>query len=195
MDKQMLRTEILSRRGRLSETELAHLSEGLLNQLIASGLLEPAETVMLYMDFRDEARTSGIIEYLWKTGKNVVVPKVNKKADKLDLYSISTFGDLARSSFGILEPPKDRVPDVDPQQLDLILSPGVVFDSQGNRIGYGAGYYDKLLPSTRTDCLVCGLAFELQIVDPGLIPVEPHDVPLDFIVTEARFIKTRSTKK
>jgi 5-formyltetrahydrofolate cyclo-ligase len=195
LDKQLLRTEILTRRGQLSDTELAHLSERILNQLIASGLLDTAETVMLYMDFRDEVRTSGIVEHLWKTGKNVVVPKVNKKADKLDLFSMSTFGDFARSSFGILEPPKDRMPDVDPQQLDLILSPGVVFDSHGNRIGYGAGYYDKLLPLTRSDCLVCGLAFELQIVDPGLIPIEPHDVPLDFIVTESRFIKTGKLKK
>jgi 5-formyltetrahydrofolate cyclo-ligase len=190
MDKQALRSHILEKRGNLSEEELNTLSGRILEQLRLSRLLEAAETVMIFMDFKDEVRTAGIIEHLWQAGKTAVIPKVNRKADRLDLYSIRSFEDMVRSSYGILEPPKDRTPDVQPEALDLILSPGVVFDVLGNRIGYGAGYYDKLLPHTRPDCVVCGLAFELQVVENDMIPVESHDIPLDYLVTDTRVIRT-----
>ena len=192
MDKQTLRAEILARRSRLSEDELNNKSAQILAQLIHTPLLDNVRTVMVFMDFKDEVRTGPLIEHLWKVGITPVVPRVNRKEDRLDLYTIATFEDLVRSSYGILEPPKDRQPDISPQDLDLILSPGVVFDVLGNRIGYGAGYYDKLLPNVRTECVVCGLAFDLQIVANGLIPVEPHDIPLDYLITEHRIIRTPS---
>lgn len=190
MDKQTLRASILERRSSMTQEELDAKSAQILDQLIHTPLLDNAKTVMIFMDFKDEVRTAGIIEHLWKTGKTPVVPRVNKKADRLDLYSIHSFDDLVRSAYGILEPPKDREPDIQPSDLDLILSPGVVFDVLGNRIGYGAGYYDKLLPHVRTECVVCGIAYDLQIVPNGQIPVEPHDIPLDYLITEHRIIRT-----
>lgn len=194
MQKQLLRAEILTRRSQLTDTKLAELSSQVFNQLLASKILDPAQIIMLYMDFKDEVRTAEIIEYLWRQGKTVVIPRVNKKEDRLDLFKIASFNEMTRSSFGILEPSKELMPDIQPDQIDLILSPGVAFDTVGNRIGYGGGYYDKLLPHIQPSCVVCGLAFELQIVAQGLIPVEPHDVPLHYVVTDSRILKFAASK-
>jgi 5-formyltetrahydrofolate cyclo-ligase len=72
-------------------------------------------------------------------------------------------------------------------RLDLVVVPGVAFDPQGNRLGWGAGYYDRLLAQVRADAPIVALAFECQIVP--AIPPESHDVPVDVIVTEQRIIR------
>jgi 5-formyltetrahydrofolate cyclo-ligase len=88
-------------------------------------------------------------------------------------------------AYTILEPRQECVNEVSPESIDLIIIPGVAFDGQGNRIGHGMGYYDRLLQKKiRTHCL--GLAFEFQIVES--IPTEIHDVKIKKIITEERII-------
>lgn len=94
--------------------------------------------------------------------------------------------DLEKGVLGLLEPKKECKRLLNPEDIDLIVVPGIAFDILKNRIGYGAGYYDRFLKTTREDCLKVGVAFELQILDK--INTQEHDVPLNAIITEKRVI-------
>lgn len=183
--KATIRKEMLQKRKSLSPVEVDEKSSQILAQLIALGLLDRPQVVMCYMDFRNEVRTEALIEYLLSEEKVVVLPKVNPETNELDLFQIQGFKDMVLSNYGILEP-AEHLPAALPSDLDLILAPGVAFDLKGYRMGYGAGYYDKLLPQIRPDCAVIGLAFDLQVAES--LPVEAHDQPMDSILTETRWI-------
>lgn len=183
--KSEIRKEILQKRKSLGAVEVDEKSSQIITRLISLGLLDRPQVVMCYMDFRNEVRTEALIEYLLAQDKVVVLPKVNPETKELDLFQIQGFKDMALSKFGILEP-ADHLPEALPSDIDLILAPGVAFDEKGYRMGYGAGFYDKLLPQIRPDCAVIGLAFDLQILEK--LPVEPHDQPMDSILTETRWI-------
>jgi 5-formyltetrahydrofolate cyclo-ligase len=88
--------------------------------------------------------------------------------------------------FGILEPRKESARIFNPEEIDLVIVPGVAFDEHRNRIGFGAGFYDRFLESVRPSCAKIGIAFEFQIYDE--VPVEEHDIPLDLVITEKRTI-------
>ena len=114
-------------------------------------------------------------------GKRVVLPRV--KGKELELLEIENFDrDAAPGAWGILEPEGGKPAQL--KDIGLIIMPGAAFDDRGNRIGYGAGFYDKLLPlyTGRT----VALAFELQIV--STVPAASHDIPVHKIVTEKRVI-------
>ncbi len=140
---------------------------------------------MFFASFRSEVDTVPMIRQALQSGKRIILPKVKNKA--LELFEIADFdADVVPGAWGIPEPQSGtpgRLEDV-----DLMVVPGAAFDEQGNRIGYGAGYYDKLLPSFKGPTVA--LAFEEQIV--RYIPVETHDIPVGKIVTEKRVIETSS---
>lgn len=126
-----------------------------------------------------------MIRHALTFGKRVILPKV--KGTELALYEIADWDqDVSPGAWGIPEPHENRP--VELGEIDLILMPGAAFDGHGNRVGYGAGFYDKLLSSfTKT---TVALAFEAQMVP--LVPAEPHDVPVMKIVTESRVIEAKS---
>jgi len=98
-------------------------------------------------------------------------------------------GDLTSGTWGILEPKADRVRPVDPQEIDLVVVPGVSFDPNGNRLGYGGGFYDRFLLRTKPDTTFVALAFELQIRDD--VHPEEHDHPVHYVITEDRVMDCR----
>lgn len=108
--------------------------------------------------------------------------------DRLLLYRLVAWSELAPSRFGLLEPAaavRTREREVHPEQVDVFLVPGLAFDHHGNRLGYGKGYYDGLLRHRQADALSVALAFDDQVVPE--LPHEPgHDIPVDFIVTETK---------
>lgn len=184
--KKTLRQELLQRRKALSPELVLEYSQKITARVLESELIQKSQVIMVYMDFRNEVMTQSLIESLWTLGKTVVIPKVNDTTHVLDLYTIKAFTDMVVSSFGILEPNPAVQPDIKPQDIDLVLAPGVCFDRRGFRMGYGGGFYDKLLPTLRPDCQIHALSFSLQIVDE--VPTEPHDMPLNGIVTEMEWI-------
>jgi 5-formyltetrahydrofolate cyclo-ligase len=118
-------------------------------------------------------------------GKRVVLPRV--KGKELELLEIEDYDqDVAPGIWGIPEPERGRSMEL--KDIGLIVMPGAVFDVRGNRIGYGGGFYDKLLPlyTGRT----IALAFELQIIPE--VPAAAHDIPVHMIITEKRIIDARS---
>ncbi|ABB13654.1 5-formyltetrahydrofolate cyclo-ligase [Carboxydothermus hydrogenoformans] len=188
-DKKVLRKEILNKRAAQTPAEIAAKSSRILTLLKAFAPYQQARTVMVYLDFRGEVKTREIIRDLWAYGKKVVIPVTVLSEKKLLPVYLRDFGDLVEGTYGILEPKEEARTIAEPEVIDLVLVPGVAFDLKGNRLGYGAGFYDRFLPNLQPAVKKVALAFELQIVPK--IPTGPHDIPMDYIITEERIINCR----
>lgn len=188
--KKTLRNEILTARMCLSDQEVLLRSKVIFDKLTESDNFKKNSCIMTYIDFRKEVYTRDFIKKCLSIGKRIAIPMVIKEDDgKKSLWACEINDldkDLEISSFGILEPRKELVKRMDPQELELVVVPGVAFDKEKYRLGYGAGYYDRFLKTMSEKCLYIGVAFELQVVD--RVPREAHDVPLDAIITEIRVI-------
>jgi 5-formyltetrahydrofolate cyclo-ligase len=143
-----------------------------------------SKTVMFYVDVRDEVRTRHALPDALKTGKRIVVPFCVD--GELELFWLQDMDELELGMYRILEP-KAQLREVQakrlrPEDLDLVMVPGVAFDRRGGRTGHGKGYYDKLLQHARKDAPLVALAFECQLFDK--IPTESHDIFMDKVVTE-----------
>lgn len=144
-----------------------------------------AETVMFYIDVRSEVRTRHDLALALKSGKEIVVPWCNSEGE-LELFHLTSMEELELGMYRILEPKSELrgIPEkqIGVESLDLIMVPGVGFDTRGARMGHGKGYYDKLLQHARRDTPLIALAFECQLFDE--IPVADHDIFMDKVITE-----------
>lgn len=150
---------------------------------------QSAQTILWYLDCRSELRTRQALPEALASGKRIVVPYCTVDdfgANKLGLWWLQSTEELVVGKWKILEPPRERWgepgKEIDPEQLDLVIVPGVGFSRNGGRMGNGQGYYDRLLTRVRPDCPLIALCYESQLFD-DLI-VSPHDVYMDKIVTE-----------
>lgn len=157
------------------EAELVRLFPGLPGFAAAS-------TVLLYVAaFPEEIATGPMVAQALAQGKRVLCPRVDRAAQRLRLFRIEDpAADLRPGVLGIPEP-HDRCLEVEPEEVDWVLAPGLAFDRRRYRLGRGAGHYDRLLPRLRPETPRWALAFDCQLVD--ALPVEPHDVALDGVVT------------
>jgi 5-formyltetrahydrofolate cyclo-ligase len=146
-----------------------------------------AKTVLLYASFRSEVETRTIIQESLAMEKRVLLPKVDANNSRLILYEIKSLSELARGYMGIAEPtlPDERRAFID--DADLAIIPGAAFDLSGNRLGYGAGYYDVLLSERKRNVPVIAIAYEEQLVTS--ISAEEHDVKVDVIITDERIVR------
>jgi 5-formyltetrahydrofolate cyclo-ligase len=147
-----------------------------------------AKTIIYYAAFRSEVGTRTLMEESLMREKRIVLPKVNTAMHTLMLYEVKHMDELTPGYMGIPEPPQMDERRVGIDDVDLVVIPGAGFDFAGNRLGYGAGYYDSLLSQRKKNIPVIALAYEEQIVDS--IPAETHDVKVDMIVTDKRVIRT-----
>lgn len=142
---------------------------------------------MVYIDFRNEVETNLIIDDLLTQNKEVCIPiSVPKTKEMILSKIINPQKELIKGTYGILEPKEEYIRKVDPDTLDLIIVPGVAFDKDGYRIGYGGGYYDRFLDKLSKATPSIGIAFDLQILHK--VPKDFFDHPVDFIVTEKEII-------
>lgn len=187
MMKQALKTEIIGKRKTLSKKEVKEKNAKVKDNLFSLKEFKEAKNILFYVSFNDEVDTHEMIKELLDNGdKTVVVPYVLKKYPILQLSELKNFDELEPKTFDILEPKELYTREFNPEKLDLVIIPGVAFDENGHRIGYGYGYYDRFLKKVKKVKKV-GLAFELQLVDK--IPEEWHDVPVDIVVTEEKVLK------
>jgi 5-formyltetrahydrofolate cyclo-ligase len=148
-----------------------------------------AGTVLWYLDCRSELRTRHALPAALASGKKIVIPYCTVDdlgANKLGLWCLQSIDELVPGKWKILEPPRQRWGEpgreIQPEQLDIVIVPGVAFSRDGGRMGNGQGYYDRLLDRVRPDCPLVALCYECQLFD-NLI-VSPHDVFMDKVVTE-----------
>ena len=183
---------MLAVRASLEPTEHEAWSRRIEERLADLDAWQGAKVVHTYVGaVQGEVATRAIVERALREGKTVVCPRVRWQPRGLDSFAIRSFDDLVQSSRGLWEPDPDRASPVDDAALDLVLVPGIAFDRHGWRIGFGAGLYDRFL--ARVDAARVALAFSLQILDS--LPVEPHDEPVDWIVTEGESIACRAIRE
>ncbi len=156
--------------------DLAELSAGVVRALGTWPAYREAEHVLIYLAFGSELDLSN----LDFSGKRVYATRAHEDERRLSVHSLSEV--LERHRLGFFQPPANAV-EIDPEIIDLALVPGLVFDERGYRLGYGLGYYDRLLPSLRPDALVVGVTADALIV-PAL-PHERHDVPVTHLASES----------
>ncbi len=181
MLKSELRKVTLNKRAALLEQQRQEKSSYIADYVQSLPHYQNAKSVMIYLNYRDEVKTGTVAERILGQGKRLVVPYCFKE-DIVPCQIIDLKRDLEIGIMGIPEPNPDNLREVDPQEIDLILVPGVGFDIHGNRIGYGRGYYDRFLPRLRPGVSFVGLAYECQIVD--RISSEKHDIKMSLLITE-----------
>lgn len=179
--KASLRKQVAEARDGLSLEERRTKSGEIGSRLFRLPEFIAASTILFFASFRSEVDTVPMIRQALAEGKRVVLPKV--KGKDLALFEIKEFDkDVSAGAWGILEP--HETDPVALESVDLIIVPGLAFDERGNRLGYGAGFYDKLLASFAKTTVA--LAFEVQVVPE--VPAAKHDVPIKKIMTEKRII-------
>lgn len=186
MDKKSLRKKVLENRSKLSKDDILKYSETIANKLYEMSYYKNANRIMAFISFKDEIHTHDIIKTSIKNGKSIVVPITIPESKELKVSELLDFSELEVGYYDILTPKKEFIRFVDPNTIDLVLVPGVVFAEDGYRVGYGGGYYDRFLSKLDKNVKKIGLAFDLQVVDK--VPTENFDIPVDLIITEKRVI-------
>ena len=169
---------------RRAQVEKDAVSEKIVDRFMDLTEYHSANTVMFYVDVRDEVRTRQALPAALASGKRIVVPYCLD--GELELFLLENMEELELGMYKILEP-KNELRTIEakrlmPADLDLVMVPGVAFDRNGGRTGHGKGYYDKLLQHARLDAPLIALAFECQMFEK--IPAESHDIYMDKVVTE-----------
>jgi len=152
-----------------------------------------ANNILFYASFRSEVDTIACIQDALRMNKKVALPVVNIKHKTLELFEIKDLSELAPGYMGIPEPIIRKRRRMVLADFDIAIVPGIGFDVTGNRLGYGAGYYDRLLSNSKDHFITIALAFEEQIVPH--IPKEIHDVQVDKIITEKRVINCQTKRR
>jgi 5-formyltetrahydrofolate cyclo-ligase len=182
--KACLRHRLSVHRAALTAAEIRYKSAVIAARICTLPVFTASPTVMVYLALPQEVQTADIIAVARSQRKRVVVPAL----DGMTLLAVELPLDAAqlrRGPFGILEP-RSRTAVIRPEEIDFIVVPGLAFDRQGGRLGFGKGYYDRFLGQLPTTTYLCGVAFCLQIVP--YVPQLPHDVCLPWIVTEQEII-------
>lgn len=180
--KRAVRRTVLAARDALPGATRARLATRIHARFLDLPEVRVAGTVLLYWSFGSEVPTADLIVALRARGTLVTLPRIVD--DDLEIRTWSPGDPLTETSFGAREPAAGEV--VDPAEVEVIATPSVAFDRAGRRVGYGGGFYDRLLP--RTQAVRIGLAFGVQLVD-GSLPAGPFDERMDVVVTEEETLR------
>ena len=182
-DKSSLRGNYLKARRRIDPATKGVLDASILAQLRAFDIYAEAPLVLAYVSYNNEVDTRAVIESALAHGKRVAAPRVDAQAHTMAFYEIFGLGDLVEGYKGILEPRPGIGAALTTEDLvgSVCLVPGLVFDAEGHRIGYGGGYYDRFLQFYPGDKVALARS---MMMSGNPLPAESCDVPVDFIVTE-----------
>jgi len=181
--KQEIREKIFAVRKKMSNNTILAKSRFVIENLKLLEEYKSAKTIMCYISLDSEVNTWEFIKSKLADGKEIVVPYIDVN-DVLSVSKLKSFDNLVVGKYGVLEPKNKLLYD---EKIDLMILPGLAFDVNGSRIGFGKGYFDKFL-SKHTKSVKVALAFEEQIID--FIPTTKYDVYMDVIVTDKRLIKS-----
>lgn len=183
--KDRLRTELLEMRREMAFEEVYRVSLKIQKRFLESAFFRSARMLSLYSSFQNEVLTDDIFKRAVEDEKEVFYPRVIRGGGRhLAFFKVGHLMELSPGSYEIPEP-GEKEERGEPGSFDLVVVPGVAFDPEGARLGYGKGYYDRALKGLK--CNIVALAYDFQVVKE--IPVEPHDVRVSAIVTEKRVIR------
>lgn len=180
MNKQELRQSTIQKVKQLTEDEKLQIEENLTEQLLHSPLWRQATTIGVTMSQGFEWNTKSIIEQAWNQNKTVCIPKCEPKEKQLTFYQLDTYEQLEVVYYNLLEPKPEQEMQVDKKAIDLLIVPGILFDPQGYRIGFGGGYYDRFLMDFPNQTV--SMLSTIQLVDN--VPTESFDIPVQHLIIE-----------
>lgn len=175
MDKKALRSQIRQQKRAMTEEEICLRSEKLAEKFLASEAYRNAETIYGYLPYNQEVRTTPMLEQALRDGKRVAVPKVY--GDEMKFIYLEDLSQVEKGYANIPEPIADGP--VAEDKTALVLMPGMAFDPQGHRIGYGGGFYDKFL-AAEPDHPTLALCYAFQLLPE--LETEEHDIPVDHVI-------------
>lgn len=180
--KQELRKRILDLIQNQKEEDALRKSRVIFDKLLALPVFQKSETIVFYASFKGEVDTFAMMERAIELNKRVALPVVEKETKKILPVRVGSIKELKPGAYGIPEPQITIDGAVSLTDIDLVVVPGVAFDRSKNRLGRGAGFYDRFLSALPVSTPTIGLAYDFQIVDalPGL---ESHDRPVSLVLT------------
>jgi 5-formyltetrahydrofolate cyclo-ligase len=184
--KRRIRRAVLAVRDGIPSERRVAMGDRIADRFLDVAEVEAAANLLLFWSFGSEVPTARLIERLHERGVTVGLPRIEGR--ELVPVRFAPGDPTEPTSFGAMEPSSGRP--IAASDLDVVAVPGVAFDRRGRRIGYGAGYYDRLLP--RTPAVSIALAFEVQVLAEQL-PAGRTDVDVDMIVTEEETIRVAAT--
>ena len=179
--KSILRKEILHKRNSLNQSEISRKSKLIQENLIKSSEFIKSKSIGLYLPIGSEVETWNIITHTLNSGKTLLLPRIVANDIRYYIVEQRHFEKdiFDRNRFGIKEP---KITNANIEFIDLLIIPGIAFDSYGYRIGYGHGYYDKYLTNKKFSRCI-GLAFDFQFIK-NRIPIFYYDQKIDILITE-----------
>lgn len=181
--KKELRKEMLRLRDSKSPKSLEILNKIIFDKVINSIEYKNATNIFIFVSYKSEVNTHNIIKHALAEGKKICVPKVISKSEGMKAVYINKFEDLLpQGPFGILEPEINDNNIATEEDIDLVFVPGVAFDNNGGRMGYGGGFYDRFLPLIKSDCRKIGVCYSFQVVESVI--VEHNDENVSCIITD-----------
>ena len=180
--KEDIRKQVLNDLRNQKEEERLRKSLVIQERLFALPEFLNSKIILFYVSFDGEVETSNMLKQARKIGKTIVLPYIFKKEYQLIPVLPKSLEDLELGPYGIKQPSYNPELCVDPQDIDLCVVPGVAFDRARHRLGRGAGYYDRFLPTLSPRAHTIGLAFQFQVFD--CLPIQDHDVPLSQLICD-----------
>jgi 5-formyltetrahydrofolate cyclo-ligase len=179
--KRELRKKLRQILDNLNSEELHDRSFQACHNLIETREYQHSETLMVFMSLPREVNTSSLVHQAWRDRKRILVPKVSWEQRRMMAIEIDSLSDnMNQSQFGIREPTTGTPVPID--NIDMVIVPGLGFDTTGNRIGRGKGFYDGFLAHDDWHGIACGLAFSDQVIDS--VPVIEKDITMNMLVTD-----------
>ncbi|MHA6251569.1 5-formyltetrahydrofolate cyclo-ligase [Oceanobacillus sp. CAU 1775] len=160
------------------------ITEKMVNELFLSTLWKEAKTIGVTVSTGFEWDTTPIIERAWEEGKSVVVPKCIPEIKRLDFYRLNSFNQLEDSFYNLREPNPALTTKVEKQEIELLIVPGLIFDKQGYRVGFGGGYYDRFLTDFPNKTV--SVFYSEQLIDE--VPKASYDIAVQHLLTEKGFV-------
>lgn len=194
MTKDEIRQQMRDQRREVTPEERTALGRAVCKKVTDAPirLLLRAWRVCIYLSTKNEIPTRYLAREVWENGREVCVPAWSRSDERYKLYAIDPKMRLITGHHGIREPAV-KVP-VMPWDVDAFILPGLAFDTCGGRLGYGAGHYDYLLGKASRAVPKIALCYDWQVLDEP-VPQEPHDIPVDWIVTDLRVIDCAANRK
>jgi 5-formyltetrahydrofolate cyclo-ligase len=185
--KNEIRKELITKRENVEREIIVKNSQLIEEFLFDIPEFKSSTTILFYASFRNEVDTKRMIEKSIALGKRILVPICLPETRDLILSELKSLKELVPGHYGVKEPESQFVRPVSKEEVEVVIVPGVAFDKKGYRLGYGAGYYDRLIERLSLGCTTIGLAFEMQILN--IVPAQQHDMKVDIIITEERVMR------
>ena len=186
MNKKILRKELMKKRDALTLNEIKDYSEKIAENLYNTSIYKESENIFIFVSYKSEVNTHNIIKHSIAEGKKIYVPVTDSVTKTMKASRLRDFSQLKEGYMHILEPAEEYIEITDSNVLDLVIVPGLLFDKNGYRIGYGGGFYDKFFASLERDVKKLGIGYDFQFTS-GNIEHDDFDIPVDYFLSEKKF--------